>query len=800
MPSVPLDLRAAARSLVRRPAFTAAVVATLALGVGATTAVFTVVDRVLLRPLPFPAPERLVAVWETADDGARVRSAAPANFLDWRRESRALPEMAGWDRRNATLGGEPVAERVTVAKVSASFFEVLGAQPARGRTFTPEAVAAGPEVVLSHGLWRRRFGADPAVVGRAVVLDGEPSTVVGVMPPEVAFPAGADLWSREADGVPGGLPPETRDAWYFGVVARRAPGVSLADAAAEMARIAGGLAAAHPETNRGTGVRLVPLLEDQVGAVRATLLLLLGGAGLVLLVACVNVANLLLVRASGRSGELTLRAALGAGRRHLVGRTLAEAGLLAALGGAAGAALAWVAVPAAGRALAGGLPRTGDLAVDGRVLAFGVVVTGLALVLAGAGPALVSARPGVAAAGAGRGRGTGRRAGRLRGALVSLEVALALGLVAGASLILRTGAELRAVDPGFEPEGLLALGVALPATGEDPRAERVLGWASLRDRVAALPGVEAAAVAQAGPTEGGWGAGLKVEGRPVAPDEELDVAWQVVGEGYFAAAGVRVLRGRAFGPGDREGAEPVGVVSASLARSVWPGEDAVGRRVRVGLDGPDWVTVVGVVEDTRNRGPTAPPQPALYRPLAQRSAWPADEALLLVRHRDVPGTAEAVRRAVATARPDAPLLDLRSGARLLGEHTERTALVLRVLGAFAALALALGAVGIYGVAASLVAERTRELAVRRALGAGGAAVAGLVLRGGLVVVASGLAAGAGLALLAGRLLQGLLFGVGPADPAALLGAAGVLTLSALLAMAGPARRAARVEPADALRE
>ncbi|MBW3535302.1 MAG: ABC transporter permease, partial [Gemmatimonadetes bacterium] len=623
------------------------------------------------------------------------------------------------------------------------------------------------------------------------------ATVVGVMPPEMAFPEGAALWWREADGVPGGLPVETRDAWYFGVVARLAPGASLDDARGDMRRLTDALAGAHPETNRGTGVRLVPLLEDQVGAVRATLLLILGAAGLVLLIACVNVANLLLVRAAGRGADW-VRAALGARRRHLLARSLAEAGLLAALGGAAGAALAWLAVPMLGGALATGLPRAGELAVDGRILAFGAAATGLALLLAAAGPALLASRPSGAA-----GRvvpGGGPSAGRLRAGLVSVEVALALALVAAAALVLRSGLALGAVDPGFEPEGLLAVGVALPAAGDDARAERILAWSRIREGVAALPGVGAAAVAQAGPTEDGWRAGLKVEGRPVAPDQEMDVAWQVVGDGYFATAGVRLLQGRAFQPGDREGSEPVGVASAALARAVWPGEDAVGRRLRVGLDGPGWVRVVGVVEDTRNRGPTVAPLPALYRPLAQRSAWPADEALLLVRHRGAPGVAAAVRQTVGSIRPDAPVLSVRTGVGLLGEHTERTRLVLRLLAAFAALALLLGAVGIYGVTASLVAERTRELAVRRALGAGRGAVAALVLRGGLGVVAVGLVAGAGAAIVAGRLLRGLLFGVGPADPVALAGAAAVLTVAALLAMAGPVRRATSVEPATVLRD
>ncbi|HET9986624.1 MAG TPA: ABC transporter permease [Longimicrobiales bacterium] len=811
MQNVVRDVRLGLRGLARRPAFAAAAVLTLALGIGAATIIFSVVDAVLLRPLPFPRPERLVQVWETVP-GRGDRRASPADYLDWRAESRTFASLASYDVRAGNLvgGGEP--ERVRYATVSANFFRALGVMPVRGRAFRDDdaAVVGARPVVLGRGLWLSRFGGDPGILGRTLVLDDERLTVVGVMPAGFAFPEDAALWVRAPFDVPElkSLPPDfdirtMRDAWYFRVIGRLAPRASRADAQAEMDVIARRLREAHPVTNQGAGIRLVPLHEQLVAGARQMVLLLFGAVALVLLIACSNVANLVLARASGRTRELAVRTALGASRGRLVRQLLAESVALALVSGVAGVALAAAGVGALGRLIPPALLPAGTVTLDATVLAFSLVASLATAALFGAAPAFVASRISLRAWTTERGSGGGGRAGtRIRGALVVAEVALAVVLVAGAALTLQSLGRLAAVDPGFRPDGLVSAKVSLPGAGGSDRPAAARFYLDAVERVAAVPGVTGAAVALSGPVESGRGAGLRVEGRANAPGTLPSIAWQVVSPGYFEAARIRLLRGRTFDERDRGDAAPVAVINEATARRYFPGEDPLGRRINTGLDGLGvWVTIVGVVADTRNEGLAQAASPEMFRPLGQPVHFGGEEMLLLARSAATPATlAPALRRAVDAVRPGVAVYDVRAGAELVHGFTRTPRFLLLLLGAFAALALVLGAVGIYGVAAFAVSQRRREIGVRMALGAQRRAVFGMVLRGGLQSVAVGLGLGLAGAVAATGVLRRVLYGIGALEPWTLAVVTAVAAAVAVAATAGPAARAARVDPAGVLRE
>lgn len=805
MPVQLSDLRQAARGLRRRPGFALAAAGTLALGVGATALVFGAVERVLLRPLPFPAPERLVQVWETTPDRDR-RPAAPANFLDWRTATRELEGLAAYDVRFGSLGGEDRPERVRYATVSAGFFRTLGLSAAHGRTFLADDPSSGDgrPAVLSHGLWAERFGGAPEVLGRQIHLEGQDYLVVGVLPPGAGFPEGTRLWVRAPHDVPdiAMLPPgidlrQMRDAWYFRVVGRVAESGSLERAQAELDAIARRLAAEHPETNEGSGVRLVPLQAELTGEVRPLLLLLFAAVGFVLLMATANVGNLLLARGAGRRRELAVRAALGAGGGALVRPLFAEAALLAALGGTGGLVLAAAGARALPALLpAGVLPP--DFSFGGAMAACALGVSVVAALGTGALPALVARRSPAAPLLGGRGQaGAGGR--RLRAGLVVTETALAVVLVAGAVLALQSLWRLQAVEPGFRPEGLLTLQLALPGARSMDAERSASLYAQVVERVSALPGVEFAAIATGGPLDDGPGAGLRVEGR--SHDDPPDVSWQRVTPAYFRAAGIPLRAGRFPEASDDGGARPVGVVNETFARRFFPDEPVLGRRIRTGLDGDDvWVTVVGVAGDTRNEGPAADVSPEMYRPMAQPARSRPEQVLLLVRsaapaERLVP----PLRAAVAEVLPGAPLFAIRSGTEMLREHIEPGRSLLGLLGTFAWLALLLGAVGTYGVLAHGVVERRREIAVRMAVGARPARVVAQVVGSGLRLAGAGIALGLVGALAAGAAMRGVLYGVTTTSPLALACVAGLLLGTAVLASALPARRAAAVQPMESLR-
>jgi putative ABC transport system permease protein len=761
-----LPFHQAFRSLARTPGFTVGVLATFALGIGVNTAVFSAAWTLLLAPPPLREPQRVVAIWETFEAEQR-RPVAPANFLDWRREAKSLAGAASYFHITQVLdvAGEP--RRLSVAQVSSQFFDVLGVEPAAGRLFVGGETA--PLAVVSTRLWRDTLGG-AAVAGRTLRLDGESYEVVGVAPGDFDLPAGAEVWTVAAGDVAKlrmaiPLDPENlRDARYLGVYARLAPGVSVAEADRELAAIAARLAAAYPDENEDCGARVVPLAADLAAGVRAPVVLLGAGAGAVLLLACTNVAGLLLARGLARRRELAVRAALGAGCARLVGASLAEAALLAAGGGALGLAFAAWAAPWLVSALPGGEIAGRGVGLEPAVVAFALLAVLLAALATAAVPALDALRVAPAAALAG-GRGAlGPRRGGLRRALVVAQVALAVLLVAGALLIVRTLDRLTRIDPGFRADGVTTMRLWTPTRVDVPQAERRDLLARAIEAAAATPGVESAgAVLKLPLTGASFSAGLRVEGREVPSNEQPDVSWRVVGGDYFATMGVALRAGRWFAADEPATGPLVGVVNETLARQLFPGADPIGRRVATGLDverDADWVTIVGVVADTPQEALNVPARPELYRPLAQPNRFGNETLALAVR--TGPGfSIAALRERLRGVSPELVMDAEQPMSALLRRATARERLLGALLAGFGALALGLAAIGIHGVLALLVAERRREMGIRLAVGATAADLRALVARHGATQAAAGAAIGLAGALALGRALGGWLWQVSP---------------------------------------
>jgi len=804
------DLRHAVRRLRLAPGFTLVAGLTLALGIGGNAAVLSALEALLLRPLPYPDPGALVLVHQT-DAAQPRRPVAPANFLDWRERARSFDGLAAYTMLGRLLVGPESAQKLDVAIVSGNFFDVFGAHAGVGATFGAEA--PGPrEILLAHALWQSRFGGDLTVVGRELQLDQELVRVVGVMPAGFDFPRGAELWLRAKDDVPelpiamgSGDLRAIRDARYLGVVGRLRGGAPLAGAQAEMDRVAAALAREYPDDNSGNGARVEPLFEALRGGARTPLLLLLAAAGCVLLIACANVANLLLARAAGRGQELAVRAALGASRGRLARQLVTEALVVAGLGCAAGIALAWASRPLMMSLWPAALPPLEGLRLSGVVLALSVVLTLAAVVLVSLAPARVAARTDALAGlrASGRTPLASPGAARARGLIVIAEVALAVVLVNAAGLLLGTLLRLQQAPLGFEAGGALTARLDFPRTmSRDPEALRRFAQA-LEERLAALPGVTAASVGQALPLTGSrTSAGLRVEGRDMAPNERLDTCWRLVSRGWHDALGVPLLRGRGFEAGDTRDRPAVALVNATLARLVFGGADPIGRRIGTGLDGPDgsWVTIVGVVGDTPQENVAKAAQPELYRPLAQDVRMgPSGLALVVRATGDPERLGPSLRREVAAVRSDVGVSQVRPLAGVARETLAGPRAASRVLLLFGTLALLLAALGLYGVVACVVGELTREMGVRLALGARPGALVAFVLRRALGLALAGLAIGVALALATGRLLEGALYGVTPRDPVTLAGVALVLLAAAAAAGYGPARRASRLDPARVLR-
>jgi putative ABC transport system permease protein len=800
---MPRDLRFALRRLARTPAFAAAAVTCLALGIGANTAIFSVINAVLLRPLPHEEPERLVAVWEASQFRKSDRNTvSPANYLDWRSTSTSFTGMTAVYGAGANLTGAGQPEEVPVQHATVNLFEVLGLRAAIGRTFVAaDDTPGGPDVaLLSHGLWQRRFSADPSIVGGTIHLDGEPFTVIGVMPP---WTESVGREPRPALWVPMRLDPaedyRESSGRFMQVVGRLAPGVTLEGAQADLSTIAARLEAEHPDFNSGWSVNLVPLTEQVIGSVRRPLALLGGVVFLVLLIACGNVANLMLAQATARRREIAVHAALGVSALALGRRLLVESLLIAVAGGALGVLLAWWCTDALG-ALASGLPRTHEIGVDGAALAFTLVVSLAAGIGFGLVPALHAARGDLHEDLKEGGRASAGRGGRTRGLLIVAQVAGSLVLLVGAALLLKSFARLQEVELGFNPVNVLTARVSLGGERYAEEERQVRFFEELLGRVRALPGVRAVGAINWLPLSGQRSATrMIIEGEPpTAPGQEPGADVRAVDPGYFAAMEIPVVRGRAIEAGDRAGVPRSVVVSQSFAARYLAGRDPIGRRIHMEWDGDTLVsTVVGLAGDVRHTGVDSAVSPTVYWALPQ---FPHSFMTLVIRtERGPERLANAVVAQVRALDPDQPVADLKTYDDWLGGAVARRRFTLLLLGGFAGLALVLTAIGLYGTTAYDVVQRTRELGIRSALGAGRADLLWDVLRHAVRVVAVGAAVGVVVALAVSRVLSSLLFEVSATDPGVFV--AITLLLLVVGAAAGflPARRATRVDPMVAIR-
>lgn len=796
------DLTYAVRRLRQAPGFALAAVATLALGIGSTSAIFSVVNAVLLRPLPFPRADRLVRVAQTWKGRPTVCS--PQNFLDVETQTTAFSGLTAISTGGVTLTGAGAAARLEGSEVSVAFFDVLGVRPLHGRGFVAGENEPGRNrvAVLSHSLWRDRFGADPGVVGRTVSLDRQPYEVVGVAPPGLRYPADTDLWTpMEYDQR---FRTSSRGAWYLAVVGRLRDGVTVDGARAEVSTVVARLAQAYPAHNEGVGGTVIPLLEATVGNSRQALLVLLGAVGLVLLVACVNVANLLLARLTSRETELTVRVALGAGRGRIARQLLTESLLLGLLGGAAGLLLAVLIVDALVALQPQGVPRLAEVAVNGTVVSFAVALSLLTTVLFGGFPALLTSRRTTAQALRQGSRGIlpgGRRG--LSGSLVVAQIAVAMVLLAASGLLLQSFLRLRSVDPGFRTENALAFRVSLPDSSYAEDAQLLSFHDKLQRRLGALPGVRSVGAVAGLPLSGAnFNISFTVDGRPeVAPAQQPSLEVRIATPGYFRTIGIPVRRGRAFAEGDGPDAPQVVVLSEAAVRHYFPDEDPLGKTIRLGLGrgrgrkaGGE---VVGVVGDVKERGLGAASPPEVYLPYAQFPIESMDVVLRTdVEPRSLAATAERVVHGLDAELPVARVATL---DELLARSLSESRFYALLVAAFAGAALFLAALGVFGVMSHAVALRTRELALRVVLGARRGELLGLVLREALLLGLAGVAMGLASALLAAHAIASMLFSLGPRDPATLAGVAVMLLATAVLAGYLPARRATRVDPAIALR-
>jgi putative ABC transport system permease protein len=803
------DLRYALRMLGKNPGFTAVAVLTLALGIGANTAIFSVLDAVLLRPLPYTNPGQLIKVW-TRFTGIGLPNdqnwVSPPEFRDFQQLNKSFEGIAAISAGTFNLGVKGSPQRVVGASVSPSLFTVLGVQARLGRTFLPEEAQPGHdhEVVLSDGLWKRAFGGRPDVIGSTVRIDAVPMTVVGVMPAGFDYPQESEIWGPLAFS-PDDLSPNSRGGHGLEVLGRMRPGLSFAQVKEDMDRVGKTMIEqnpSYPYAKYGFGIILVPLLEETVGDVKASLWVLMGAVGLVLLIACANVANLLLVRAAGRQRETAVRVALGAGPGRLARQLLTESGALALLGGLAGLAFAPWVLHGLIALSADSLPRVVGTRIDGWALAFTLAVSLATGILFGLAPALQ-----VRHAGAYEVLKTGRTtqggpSNRLRRALVMGEAALSLILLAGAGLLLRSFVNILKVDPGFRPEGVLTLRVSLPdAKYSKPEQIRAF-YRDLLGRIQALPGVQEAGAITLLPLGGLSGSGTTtIDTQSVRLDDTTPEAdLRGVTPDYFKAMGISLVRGRYFEESDSETSQPVAIIDETLAQTYWPNEDPVGKRLHQGgrqSTRAPWMTVVGVVKHVRNRTLEARSRVEVYWPQAQR---PSGSMAVVVRYFGNPlSLAPTIQKEVSAIDPDLPVYRVRTMSEVMGESVARRRLALILLAVFSGLALLLASVGIYGVTSYSVTQRQQEIGLRMALGAGRTQVLGMVIGQGMWTTLMGLAIGLVAALGLTRLMSSLLFDVRPADPIALAGSAMLLSTVALLANYIPARRASKVDPMVALR-
>jgi putative ABC transport system permease protein len=809
------DLRLGLRLCLRHPVLSLAAILSLALGIGANTAIFTVLNGSVLRPLPYPEPDTLMVVWETRSDTPR-RPVAPANFLDWRRETTAFAGLAAFDDFSATLihPGQGEAERVYAASASGNFFEVLGVQAQVGRVLSAADDRAGapPVAVLTDALWHRLFAGAGHAIGQTLTLNSIVYTIVGVLPPgfEMAMTARPEIWMTGDRGIPRSFPfagdiTAVRDSHIIAVIGRLAPGASREQAQSQLTGVMARLSTVHPSTNAGLGAHVRPLHEEVVGNVRPLVLLLQIAVAVLLLIACANVAHLLLGQAAGRQAEMSLRVALGAGRSRLVRQLLIETLLVAVPGGVAGLALAVAGVRALVAVAPPNLPRLAEIAVDGTVLAFTIGMTLVTAIVFGLGPALQTARTSAGTLAQIGQRLTSHRGVR-RGhqALVVAELALAQVLLIGAGLLLASFVQATRIDLGFATEGRVAAELSLVpeyvvqvgTEGLIDPGRKIRFINRVLDRLRDERGVKAAAASFTAPLTGAPNRGIRVEGDPPPPpNEEPNADFQVITGDWFKAMGITLVAGRTFGVTDRAGAPPVVIVNRALAERYFKDRDPIGRVLRFG--GSKRHEIVGVVADARYRSVEQEADPTFYLPLEQNDErWPF---LSFTVWSDAP-TAGALRAAIREADPMQPVSRIRSFDEIVGQSMAARRFNTSIVMLFAVTALLLAGVGTYGVMAHAVTSRTRELGVRSALGAGPRDLIRMVLGQGLLLTLLATAIGLGAALLITRFMATMLFGVAPRDPLTFALVAAVLTTVAIVATWVPARRAMKVNPMVALRD
>ena len=795
--------------LLRSPGFAVAAILALAVGIGATTAIFTVLDRVVLRPLPYPDPDRLVMLWETNDTkGLAHERLSPVNFVDYRALSHVVEDAAGWWYPQVNLtepGRDPM--RVSAVEASGNFFKVIGVQPIIGSGFPPDRFDARDHLaVISHRLWRDRFGGDAGIVGKPITLSDTPYLVSGVMPPGFNFPNGTDVWEQlEWD-----FARHSRSAHFVESVFRLRPGVSVDGVNRELRTLTARLAREHPSTNANWSARAVPLAHEVEGYFRPALFALFGAAAFLLLITCTNVASLLLSRATVREREVAVRSALGASRRRLVRQFLTESVLMALAATALGVAIAVAAVRALAAASAVRLPRLDTPGLDWRMMAFAAALAALTAIAFGIVPSVLMARGDMQTAlkESGRGADGGGARGRARNALVVAEVGLAVTLLIGASLLARSFQQLVRQDPGFRSAQTVTASLELPNSYRD--FQKIADfYDQLLTLVRAQPGVSGAGLTNFLPLDPAWRAGFFVEGRPQPADAEAPQAQhESVDEDYFKVIGVPLVRGRLFDRRDTVNAPGVVVINEALARREWPGADPIGQRITTPIRaiGPMGrmlmpphtpFTIVGIVGNVRNASLARPSEPAIYFSFRQ---FPFRGLNLVVQGSGQPAAVIAgVRSAVQQLDPNLPLSNGRTLDRVVGDATDRPRALMLLMAAFAVLALGLAALGIYSVLSYAVGQRRQELSVRMALGARPRDVLWLVLRQGLALTLAGAVVGAAGAFAIGRAISSLLVGVSPADAAAYAAALAVAVLAAAVACVAPAWRAASIDPLQGLR-
>ncbi len=811
MSSILQDIRYAVRGFLRAPAFSLVAVVTLALGIGATTSIFSVVNGIVLRPLPFPNPERLVRLYSTEGSDDRENHAG-ANFVDVQAQSESFEHLAGFDTGRYNMAGTDVPRVVRGACVTPEFFSVIGVNASLGRTLSSEVDRPGGDraIVLSDALWQSQFAGDVEILGSSVTVNGSQYTVVGVMPSGFNYPGPTMFWLESDYRVPdppfdlGGDPAANRGAQYFNAVGRLRNGVSTAEAQAEMTGIADRLREAYPAVNANEGLNVVPLHESIVGNVRTTLYVLFGAVGFLLLIACSNVANLLLVRASGRDREIVVRAALGAGRLRILRQLVTESVVLALVGGLVGLLVALWGTRALLALVPDGIPRVAEVGTDVMVLGFTLSIALGTGVLFGLAPAIRSFGGNLrAAAAVGGTRQTASQGrSRLRSSLIIAEVAVSLLLLVGAGLTIRTFIALNAVDPGFDPQTTLSARVEIPEARYQTDAEQRTFYRDVVERVGALPGVQAAGGVLSLPINAGINGDLifVIEGRPLVPGEETHGGYQLATPGYFPALGIPVIRGRAFTTADDSDAPRVAVINQAMADLYWSHDDPIGKRVTWGDPDDDavWSTIVGIVGNTRHNGLDEPPRPEIFQPYMQVSM---PYMTLVVRSgMDVTSLTSVIRSTVMDIDPQQPIYEVHSMEQVLFESLGSRRFNMYLLVVFAVTAIVLAGVGLYGVLSFSVAQRSNEIGIRMALGAQAGGVITAVIKEGFWHTAVGLVIGTGAAIGMTRLMTSMIHGVSATDPMTFVGGIVLLMAIALAASWIPALRAAKVSPMEVLRE